>query len=91
MGKRKHVENENVEVKKRESFNCNEVNKGSRKEDTGKCVEDNNIEVKWETFDDSEVRKGSEKVDVGMTRKRRFGLDTNAEVNRKKDVLVHFG
>lgn len=91
MGKRKHVENENVEVKKGENFNCNEINKGSRKRDKGKCVEDDNIEVKGEAFDESEVKKGSGKVDVGMMRKRRFGLDTDVEVNRKKDVLVHFG
>lgn len=58
--------------------------------DKRKCVEDDNVEVNGETFDDGEVRKGNGKVEVGMMRKR-FGLDKNAEVNRKKNVHVHFG
>ncbi|KAM1575484.1 hypothetical protein PS2_031782 [Malus domestica] len=85
--KRKHVENENVEVKKGDNFNCNEVNKGSRKGDKGKCVEDDNIKVKGGgTFNDSEVRKGSGKVDVGMMRKRREKnvFDGHDDIHKKK-------
>ncbi|KAM1897454.1 hypothetical protein ACFX14_031917 [Malus domestica] len=87
VGKRKHVENENVEVNKGESFNCNEVNKGSRKGDKGKCVDDDNIKVKGGgTFNDSEVRKGSGKVDVGIMRKRRGKnvFDEHDDIHKKK-------